>query len=536
LKLGDSFEVKVPGLLIIDTPGHESFTNLRSRGSSLCNIAILVVDIMHYLEPQTIESLELLKLRKTPFIVALNKIDRIYGWKPIPNCGFQETYNSQPESVQHEFEDRLSKTMLAFAERGLNAELYTRNKDFRNYVSICPTSAITGEGIPDMIMLLIQLTQKHMSEQLMYLSELEATVLEVKVIEGQGTTIDVILSNGYLREGDKIAVCGMNGSIVTHVRALLTPQPLRELRVKGQYVHHKEVKAALGVKISAPGLEKAIAGSRLMVIGQDDDEDEVKDEIMSDLADLFKSIDKSGKGVSVQASTLGSLEALLSFLKQSKIPVFNINIGPVHKKDIVRASVMLEHQKEYATMLCFDVEVEKEAQKIADELGVKIFTADIIYHLFDQFTAYINGIQEQRKKDLAPAAVFPCILRILPNCVFNKRAPILVGVTVVDGSLRIGTPICVPSRNFLLIGRVTSIEINHKAVELAKKSQDVAIRIELPTYETPKMIGRHFEATDELVSQISRESIDILKETFRAEVSKEEWALIVRLKKLFKIQ
>lgn len=330
--------------------------------------------------------------------MALNKIDRIYSWQAHPNMGFEETLSLQSDSVKREFEDRLGKTMLALAEQGLNAELYTRNQDFRKYVSICPTSAITGEGIPDMIMLLIQLTQKHMGEQLMYISELEATVLEVKVIEGQGTTIDVILSNGVLHEGDKIAVCGMTGAIVTNIRAILTPQPLRELRVKSQYVHHKEVKAALGVKLAAPGLEKAVAGSRLMVIGPDDDEDEIKDEIMSDLADLMKSLDKSGKGVSVQASTLGSLEALLAFLKQSKIPVFNINIGPVYKKDVMRASIMLEHQKEYATMLCFDVDIDKDAQKMADELGVRIFTANIIYHLFDQFTKYIT-VSENRKQE-----------------------------------------------------------------------------------------------------------------------------------------
>lgn len=228
----------------------------------------------------------------------------------------------------------------------MNAELCFKNKDVRKYVSLVPTSAITGEGIPDLLMLIVTLTQRMMSERLMYLSELECTVLEVKVIEGLGTTIDVILSNGILREGDRIVVCGMNGPIATTVRALLTPQPLREMRIKSNYVHHKEVKAALGVKISAQDLDKTIAGSRLLVVGPDDDEEDLKEEVMSDLEALLGSVDTSGVGVSVQASTLGSLEALLSFLKDSNIPVCSINIGPVHKKDVIKASVMLEHAKE----------------------------------------------------------------------------------------------------------------------------------------------------------------------------------------------
>lgn len=238
----------VPGLLVIDTPGHESFSNLRSRGSSLCNIAILVIDIMHGLEQQTIESIKLLRDRKAPFIVALNKIDRLYDWKPIPNDSFRASFAKQSRAVQEEFQSRYSKIQLELSEQGLNSELYFQNKNMAKYVSIVPTSAVTGEGVPDLLWLLLELTQKRMSKQLMYLSHVEATVLEVKVVEGFGTTIDVILSNGYLREGDRIVLCGMNGPIVTNIRALLTPQPLRELRLKSEYVHHKEVKAALGVK------------------------------------------------------------------------------------------------------------------------------------------------------------------------------------------------------------------------------------------------------------------------------------------------
>ena len=439
------FEFKVPGLLIIDTPGHESFSNLRSRGSSLCNIAILVVDIMHGLEPQTLESMRLLRDRKTPFIVALNKIDRLYGWKKVDNNGFQESLALQSRGVQNEFRNRLEETKVAFAEQGFNAELYYENKSMARYVSLVPTSAHTGEGIPDMLKLIIQLTQERMVGSLMYLSEVQATVLEVKAIEGFGMTIDVILSNGILREGDRIVLCGTEGVIKTNIRALLTPEKLRELRVKSQYVHNKEVKAALGVKISAPGLEGAIAGSRLLVVGPDDDESDLEDEVESDLSTLFNRVEKSGRGVSVQASTLGSLEALLDFLKECKIPVANVGIGPVFKRDVMQCGTMLERNPDLAVMLCFDVKVDKEATAYAEENGIKIFTADIIYHLFDAFTKHMDEILEKKKENSKLDAVFPCVLNTV--AVFNKTNPIVVGVDVVDGQLKIGTPIAAVKAN-----------------------------------------------------------------------------------------
>lgn len=440
-----SFEFKVPGLLVIDTPGHESFTNLRSRGSSLCNIAILVVDIMHGLEPQTLESMRLLRDRKTPFIVALNKIDRLYGWKKIENNGFQDSMALQNKGVQNEFRDRLEKTKVAFAEQGFNAELFHENRSMAKNVSLVPTSAHTGEGIPDMLKLLVSLTQERMTNKLMYLSEVECTVLEVKVIEGLGTTIDVVLSNGVLREGERIVLCGLNGAIATNIRALLTPAPLKELRIKSQYVHNQEVKASLGVKIAANDLEHAIAGSRLLVVGPEDDEEDLEEEVMSDIYYLSGKVDKTGRGVSVQASTLGSLEALLEFLKVSKIPVANISIGPVYKRDVMQAGVMLEKAKEYAVMLCFDVKVDKEAQQYADDVGVKIFTADIIYHLFDDFTKHMAQLVEQRKEDSKLLAVFPCVLNTIH--VFNKKDPIVIGVDVIEGSLRLLTPIAAVRTN-----------------------------------------------------------------------------------------
>lgn len=440
-----SFEFKVPGLLVIDTPGHESFSNLRSRGSSLCNIAILVVDIMHGLEPQTLESMRLLRDRKTPFIVALNKIDRLYGWKKIDNNGFRDSLSLQSKSVQAEFKKRLDDTKLAFMEQGFNSELYYENKSMARNVSLVPTSAITGEGIPDMLKLILQLTQERMTSSLMYLSEVQATVLEVKAIEGFGMTIDVILSNGILREGDRIVLCGTEGAIKTNIRALLTPATMKELRLKSAYVHNKEVKAALGVKISAPGLEGAIAGSRLLVVGPDDDEEDLEEEVEADLASLFSRVEKTGRGVSVQASTLGSLEALLDFLKDCKIPVANVGIGPVFKRDVMQCGTMLEKSPDYAVMLCFDVKVDKEAQEYADQQGIKIFTADIIYHLFDAFTKHMEALTEKKKEDAKLLAVFPCVLNTV--AVFNKTGPIVIGVDVVEGQLKINTPIAAVKTN-----------------------------------------------------------------------------------------
>ncbi|KAG8369260.1 hypothetical protein BUALT_Bualt15G0133000 [Buddleja alternifolia] len=531
-------KLNVPGLLVIDTPGHESFTNLRSRGSGLCDIAILVVDIMHGLEPQTIESLNLLKLRNTEFIVALNKVDRLYGWKTCKNAPITKAMKQQSKDVQFEFNTRLTQVVTQFKEQGLNTELYYKNKEMGETFSIVPTSAISGEGIPDLLLLLVQWTQKTMIKRLTFSNEMQCTVLEVKVVEGHGTTIDVVLVNGVLHEGDQIVVCGLQGPIVTSIRALLTPHPMKELRVKGTYLHHKEIKAAQGIKITAQGLEHAIAGTSLYVVGPHDDLEDIKEATMEDMKSVMSRIDKSGEGVYVQASTLGSLEALLEFLKTPavNIPVSGISIGPVHKKDVMKASVMLEKKKEYGTILAFDVKVTQEARELADELGVKIFIADIIYHLFDQFKAYIDNLKEEKKKEAAEEAVFPCVLKIMPNCVFNKKDPIVLGVDVLEGTAKIGTPICVPQREFIEIGRIASIENNHKPVDSAKKGQKVAIKIiGSNSDEQQKMFGRHFEMEDELVSKISRNSLDALKEHYAEDLSLEEKRLLFKLKKLFKI-
>ena len=538
----ENFDINVPGMLVIDTPGHESFTNLRSRGSSLCDVAILVVDLMHGLEQQTIESLTMLRSKGTPFVVALNKVDRCYAWKTCADAPIREALKEQPEGTMSEFRSRTTDAKVQLQEQGVNSNLYWEmgDDDWMNsdFVPLVPTSAVTGEGVQDILLLLCQMAQRKLWMQIMWCANLQCTVLEVKQIDGLGTTVDVLVVNGYLREGDKAVFCTLNGPIVTEIRGLLTPPPSREMRVKADYIHHKEVKGALGVKLIGNNLEKVMAGTPVMIVGPDDEEEDIKAEVMSDLSRIQDKLSTDKKGVMVQASTLGALEALLQFLREETkppIPVSSVGIGAITKRDVTQISIMNEKGcPEYATILAFDVNVEREARDHANEMSVRIFTADIIYHLFDQFTRFMDELAEKRRADAAAVAVFPSICRILPQHGFNQKDPIIVGMEVVEGILKVGTPLCIPALGGLHVGKVTSIESNGREQETAKKGSNIAVKI--VNESNPNiMYGRQFDATHSLYSTLTRASIDALKANFKDKLENEDWRLVVKLKKVFNI-
>jgi translation initiation factor 5B len=615
-------QYEVPGLLIIDTPGHESFTNLRTRGSSLCDLAVLVVDIMHGLEPQTIESIGLLKKRKAPFVIALNKIDRLYGWEPHPELPVQKALEMQNDAVKGEFNNRYNFVVGQLAEQGLNASVFYENSNIKTFLNIVPTSAISGDGMMDLLYLLSTLPAKMLVDKIMFHENLECTVLEVKAIEGLGTTMDVIVVNGRIKEKDTIVVCGLDGPIVTQIRSLLTPQPMKEMRVKTPYLHHQEIKGAIGVKICATGIERALAGSNLYVVGPDDDLEELKSEVMKDLGGILKRVNKNEDGVYVQASTLGSLEALLEFLdKPGKdrdgndnppIPVSGIGIGPVSKYDVMRCSVMLERDREwvkmcekeyaatgewisgnpmnsfkeaYACILAFDVPVLKDAEIMAKDTGIPIYTAEIIYHLFDAFTKRVADIRAKKKEEAKKKALYPCVFKIVSEqTVFNKKDPYILGIDVVEGTLKLGLPVIIPDCKWtgdaktqtaagnssdakpshpqpshpnrnptstvhsgvgcmslcrglsmcsvlcvgwragekLAFGNVMSIEKDKKPIDSATRlTGSVAIRIEQKRNMKEYTFGRHWTHESLFVSALNRESIDLLKEHFRDEVPKE---------------
>ena len=275
--------------------------------------------------------------RKIPFVVALNKIDRMYGWKAREYDHYRGTVATQTQDVQEQLKKRINDTVLEFANKGMNAGLYTANTDV-DFIDLVPTSAHSGEGIPDLLTRLVQVSQTQLRQQILFKPELKATVMEVKTIEGLGTTVDVIIADGVLKKDDRIVLAGINGPIDTRIRALLSPQPMRELRVKADYIHHKFVRASLGVKIAGQNLETALAGSQLRVVEDEEDLEDIMEDVQADIKSVMtKYIDEDGDGVYVMASTVGSLEALLEFLKDEKVKVSGVNIGKINKKDVIKA-------------------------------------------------------------------------------------------------------------------------------------------------------------------------------------------------------
>jgi translation initiation factor IF-2 len=313
---------------------------------------------------------------------------------------------------------------------------------------------------------------------------------------------------------------------------------MKEMRVKGSFVHHKRIKGSMGVKIAAPLLDDALAGTTLLVAGDDDDLEELEEQVQDEFEALVN-FDKEPEGVYVMASTLGSLEALMKFLQDTDIPVFGVNIGEVYAKDVKRAAIMNERkQPQFAVILAFDVKVSQEAKLEADKAKVKIMTADIIYHLFDQFTAYMKQIKDAEKEQKMKGAVFPVICKIVPQYIFNKRDPIVLGVDVLEGQLRLNTPLCIVKEDgeALEIGFVGGVEHNKKAIEKAVKGQQVALKITPRNDQTHIAYGRHFDHTNQILSKISRNSIDCLKEVFRDDMSKDDWKSVMKLKKLLGVE
>ena len=519
-------EVRIPGLLVIDTPGHEAFANLRRRGGSAADIAILVVDVNRGFETQTYECIEILKERRTPFLVAANKLDLVPGWVSHPDQPFFKSYREQSEEAKAELDTRMYDIIGTLSQLGFRADRYDRVRDFMRTVAIVPVSAKTGEGIPDLIAVLVGLTQQYLTERLRTTEgPARGTVLEVREEVGLGTTLNAIIYDGVLRKGDTIVVGGKEKPIVTRVKALLLPQPLDEMRdPRKRFMHVNEVTAAAGVKIVAPGLEDALAGSPVVAVPEGGDVEEAVREVAEEVESVKVSTDKVG--VVVKADTLGSLEAILAGLERRGIPVRMGDIGDVSKRDVIEAATVGLKEPLYGVILAFNVKVLPDAEEEAYGRGVRIFSDRIIYNLMDGYVKWLEEKRAERERREFESLIKPGKIRVLPGYVFRRAKPAIFGVEVLSG--RIKPKYELVRRDGRNLGRIGQIQEMGRPLSEATAGMQVAISMPKP------VVGRHVKEGDILYVRVPESHARILLERFSHMLSEDELETLKEYLKMLK--
>lgn len=513
-RLVDPDDFDLPGLLFIDTPGHHSFTTLRSRGGALADIAILVVDVTDGFQPQTIEAINILQDSSTPFVVAANKIDTVAGWNPREDSPVQQTYEAQSDRARSRLDERLYELIGELSNHDFSADLYWRVQDFQKNVGVVPVSAKTGEGIPDLLTVLMGLSQRYMKEAM----EIDVsgpgagTVLEVKDEKGFGATVDVVLYDGTVREDETIVVGGTHEPIVTDVRALLQPRPLAEIRAESRFDRVEEVGAAAGLKIAAPDLEDAMAGAPVRVV-RDREIEDVVEEVKAELAEVEVSTEE--EGVVVKADTLGSLEAMANAMAEAEIPVMRAEVGDIAPRDISVASTADEPI--HRTILGFNVDLLGDTKRHADESDVRIFRDDVIYQLVEGYDEYVEDSQRAQQETILENITRPGRFQLLMDHTFRQNNPAVVGVEVLGGTVKNNARVAKfegnePTR----VGQIKGIQEQGEDVSEARQGTRVSVAIDGPT------VGRQIEEGDELWIELPEKHAKILEQELTEDIPADE--------------
>ena len=511
-------ETKVPGILVIDTPGHEVFTNLRVRGGSAADIAILVVDINRGFQPQTNESLKILERRKVPFVIALNKTDMISGWKKTNTPFISQAIKEQSPSIQTMLDEQLYNVVGTLSVLGYQSEAFYRIKDFKQEVAIVPVSARTGVGIPELLAVLVGLTQQYLSKKL---EQEEKTsrgiILEVNDDVGLGATANMILIDGYMTKENIIVVAKRDSVITTKPKAILLPKPLDEMRdPRDKFKPVNEVQAAAGIKIASPDLDGVLPGSTVYVAKSEEEASEFKKLIEAEMKSVF--IDTQTDGVIIKCDTIGSLEAVTEMLKRVQVPIAKGDIGHVNRRDIIEAKAIKEKDRHLGVVLAFNVKVMQEAQQEADDHHIKIFTDKVIYSLIDNYTAWVDEDKLHEEdaifSELTPVAKFT----FLKGYVFRNNDPAVFGIRVDAGLLRQKMPFM--NKKGKRIGVIHQLQEDKKTVTSAKAGAEVACSVQGVT------IGRQVHEEDVFYTlPPSHEAKQILKK-FAHKLSSEELAIL----------
>jgi len=481
-----------PGLLFIDTPGHHSFSTLRSRGGSLADIAILVVDVMEGTRPQTIESLRVLKEAKTPFVIAANKIDRIHGWHSEHGRSMAEAMGDQSKEAMGLFEQRYWKLVGQFAEHGFNIERYDRVDDFTKDIALVPLSAREGEGIQDLLAVVIGLAERYLAEQLTDIEGSgEGTVLEMKEERGLGKTLDVILHRGSIEKGNEIVLVTDDGGRATRVKGLFTPRGMSEMRDAGnRWDASDAAHAASGLKISAPDLDGVLAGTTLRVVHTDAERTEA---LAAAHEESKLSIELEEEGVCIKADTVGGLEALAKELNAIEVPIRMASIGQVSRRDIRNTEAASNPLHRVIMAFSTDILPDAVTEVENSDAGAKHIGSDIIYRILEEHEEWV----EQRGRELEEASremvVYPGRILLLPDHTFRVSKPAVVGVRVVAGRIHVGQYLLKEERR---IGRIKSIRSGENSMKEAMQGDEVAIAIGGVT------VGRQIDEGDSLLVDI----------------------------------
>ncbi len=482
----DNKNFGVPGLLCIDTPGHHAFSSLRGRGGQLADIAVLVVDITEGFKPQTLESLNILKRAKTPFIIAANKIDRIDGWKTA-DAPFVLNQRKQGESAKAKFDEMFYTLVGTLYENGVPAERYDRIEDFTKQAAIVPTSALSGEGIQDLLAMLVGLAQRFLEGRLETDEDIpgEGTVLEVKEDRGLGQTLDVVLYAGKIHKGDRILLGTQNEPVETTIRALLLPSPNDDMRdARKAFIDADEAVAAAGIKLVAPGVEDVVSGAPLRVIREDNEEEAWEAVEAASRID----VPLNDAGVFVKADTIGSVEALVGELRSLGIPIRNAQVGDISRRDVVQAAAMTEPL--YRTILGFNVKVLPDVEREAAEHDLPLFVDKVIYSLVEDYQAWHDKTKAELDAQTRQERVHPAKVRFLPGCSFRQRDPAVFGVRVLAGAIYPGRALV--RADGKVIGRIRSIQKEGQTVNKAGLGDEVALSVPGPT------LGRQIKEEDML--------------------------------------
>ena len=512
--LVDPTDFDLPGLLFIDTPGHHSFSTLRSRGGALADIAVLVVDVNDGFQPQTHEAVDILKRTSTPFVVAANKIDTVPGWNPEPDRPSKVAIEAQSDRVEGDLNENLYEIIGQLSDAGFSADMYWRVQNFQSNIGVVPVSAETGEGVPDLLTVLMGLSQRYMKDEMAIdvAGPGAGTVPEVTETQGFGTTIDAVVYDGTIRENDTIVVGGLNDPIVTEVRALLQPKPLAEIRADDEFEKVDEVVAAQGVKIAAPDLDDAMAGAPIRVV-RDQNVETVIEEVRAELADIEVSAEE--EGVTVKADTLGSLEALAGALDEAEIPIMSAEVGDVAPRDVRMAETA--DQSKHQTILAFNVEVLDDARRLAEQEDIQLFEHDVIYRLIETFEEHVEEIEQAQQEQVLENITRPARFKILDDHTFRQSDPAVVGVEIRGGLLRRNSHVVnfdgdEPER----VGMLKTMQDEGEDVDEARTGERVAVSIDGPT------VGRQIREGDELWVEIPEKHAKILEQELTEDITADE--------------